>query len=141
MVEGEADETAEDGEEAGALAGEGDEEETETGAGGIRKPSSVRLGRGRSFDSREAENPQTLDFLMMSVGMAGLFLSTGGSEWPGWASVAFNGALSLEVFLNLSLSSGSFCGGLLFADMPDSSSCVSGSCKWEYSVSGSCLWM
>lgn len=92
-------------------AGPGAEGGTETGAGGIRKPSSVRLGRGRSLASRKAENPLSLDILMMSVGMAGLLLSAGVSGELGWASWGLNGGLSPLVCFCLSLSSVDFCAG------------------------------
>lgn len=93
------------GMESEVWGGVGAEAGTETGVGGIRKPSSVCLDRGRSLASREAENPLSLDFLMMSVGMAGLLLSSGFSGQLGWVSLALNAELSLEVFFNLSLSS------------------------------------
>lgn len=83
---------------------------TEAGTAGIRKPSSVRPGRGRSLASREAENPLSLDFLMMSFLMAGLLPSAGFSGQLGRPSLVWSAAMSLGLF-NLSLSSVDFSAG------------------------------
>lgn len=87
--------------EAGAGA------ETEAGTAGTRKQPSLCPGRGRSLASREAENPLSLDFLMMSVGMARLLLSAGFSGQLGRPSLVCNAAMSPGLF-NLSLSSVAF---------------------------------